>query len=93
MFLRIAIPLLWAASFVLLSANLLATRVTTRHGFHVILPLALAALDIAVVQGFVTPRLAARPWSSDRRAAATFGAYWALGLLLAAILSFATRKA
>lgn len=91
MFYRIAIPLLWACGFVMLTADLIATRPGGGLivGRAVLLLAVFAGMAILWVETRVMPGLMARPWSRGRKAAATLAVYYAAGLVLGGLVAAA----
>lgn len=88
---RIAIPVLWACSFVMLTADVIATRPGGGRilGRGVLLLVVFAGATILWVETRVMPGLMARPWSRGRKAAATLAVYYAAGLVLSGLVAAA----
>ena len=90
---RIAIPVLWACTFVMLMADVIAVRPGGGLivGRGVLLLVVFAGAAILWVETRVMPGLMARPWSRGRKAAATLALYYVTGLVLGGLVSVAAN--
>lgn len=87
--LRVGVPLVWASSFIVLMADQSAPKAAGRPGLQLLILLVCVGIVIGVLEPLVVRGIYARPWTLNRRAAASFGAYWACGLLLAGVFAAA----